>query len=189
MGLGADLKAAKEALELVNKVVSDKETVEDLKVILTAADRELKAAQNHSAATPSLKAAFNTASGALGVANDYIRTRKVPLMTLVKNKNKYQQAGEVISEALNAQNPAVTSLVAALEQDVKLQEATLRIAARNPEIVGLERGADGVGYGVEKVSGQNIRLPLDQEQYAAAEKAFAAEAAKRKGQQGPKFGA
>ncbi len=163
MGL-AELKLAKQALDEAKKLIADKQTANDLGIVVKIASKELDAARTNPAATPSIRDAFNMAATLVPIANGFLNNGKLPLLQLLKDKSKHEKMGETLKVAFEANDPVVVGFVQNLIDNNELQDAVIRLAARNPKLCQIERSQDEQTYTVKlSMVGMSVSLPIEKE--------------------------
>ncbi len=172
----------------VRTAVANKEIRDEMNIVLKAAAPLFKEAGQKDT---SLKAIFNDVASVLPVASTYLETLNVPKLKgamVTPAMYRLKKNGDDLANAFNTQDPAVTGIINSLLGNTAVQDALKNILTK-PEGQGLFvlEKVGNQGYGVEQLSGTNLKIPLPDDNYNTI-KAIVDAAAASKKPQPPKFG-
>jgi len=151
-----------------NLIKSDKEVSDALQTFVAEAGDELKAAAASDAADAGLKEAFNNVASLLPLAQQFAREGKLsisPMIGVFTNAGKYEKSINTLTEAFNANNPAVIGLV----DSITSSKSLIKLAAKtNGSVFSVQDGPDGTGVVnvLFSVPGIPERFSLCQADYA-----------------------
>lgn len=169
MGL---IREANTARKLVKKagafVRSDDEVAADLRVLLDGIGSKLEAAKSHPSANASLREAFNDVAMLLPVGHRFVEKGKLSMPQLIgvaRRRKKLERSATVLSEAFNAGNPAVMSVVAYAVTSKPLRRVAGKAEGSFYRFQGNPDGTGVLNMLPPLPSGVPGSLPLDKVQY------------------------